>query len=145
MALRNDRGKPICCRSSKQESDIRSNDSCASQHARNHYDTPLFDRAASLGANEVEIMFVSPQPIVIRSRQSDRLIDSPELRMSLEQTMLALEAEVEALQELVCYLLEKNERLRMRCKGLESDFPAGSRYYAAHTESIGILQTISAE
>jgi hypothetical protein len=90
-------------------------------------------------------MFLSSQPIVIRSRQSDGLIDSSELRMSLEQTMLALEAEVEALQELVCYLLEKNERLRMRCKGLESDFPAGSRHYAAHTESLGILQPISAE
>jgi hypothetical protein len=90
-------------------------------------------------------MLPSSQQIVIRLRQSDGLIDSSELRKSLEQTMLALEAEVEALQELVCYLIEKNERLRMRCKGLESDFPEGGRHYAAHTESIGILQTISAE
>jgi len=128
IALRNDRAKPICCRSSKQEFDIRSNDSCASQHARNHYDTPFFDRAASLGANEVGIMFLSSQPIGNRSRQSDdRLIDSSEPRMSLEQTMLALEAEIEALQKLVCYLLEKNEHLRMRCNGLESAFRAGSR------------------
>jgi len=90
-------------------------------------------------------MLLSSRPIVIRLRQSDGLIDSSELGLSLEQTMLALEAQVEALHELVCYLLEKNERLRMRCKCLESDFPAGSRHYAAHTESIGILQTISAE
>jgi regulator of replication initiation timing len=90
-------------------------------------------------------MFPSSQPIVIRLRQSVGLIDLSELRMSLEQTMLALEAEIDALQKLVCYLLEKNERLRMRCNGLESDVPAGSRPCAAHTESLGKLQTMSAE
>mgnify|MGYP001598461653 CR=1 FL=1 len=72
-------------------------------------------------------MLPSSQQIVIRLRQSGGLNDSSELSMSLKQTVLALDAEIEALQKLVCYLLEKNEHLRMRCNGLESAFPAGSR------------------
>lgn len=128
MVPHNDRAKPICCRSFKQELDIRSNNSCASQHAHIHYDTPLPDRAASLSANEVGIMFLSFQPIGNRSRQSDDpLIESSEPRISLEQTVLTPEAEIEALRKLVCYLLEKNEYLRMRCDDLESAFPVGSR------------------
>jgi hypothetical protein len=40
--------------------------------------------------------------------------DSPRASMSHEQRLLALEEDVIALQGLVCYLLEKNEYLRMQ-------------------------------
>jgi len=62
-------------------------------------------------------MLPSSQPIVIRLRQSGGLNDSSELSMSSKQTIHALEEEIDSLQKLVCYLLEKNERLRLRCNG----------------------------
>ena len=48
--------------------------------------------------------------------QEPRGFDSQEARISQEERMRALEAEVNALQGLVCYLLEKNEYLRLRLR-----------------------------
>lgn len=43
-----------------------------------------------------------------------RGLDSQETRIRQEERVQELEAEVNALQGLVCYLLEKNEHLRIR-------------------------------
>jgi hypothetical protein len=54
------------------------------------------------------------------SRLGEQLSDdsrtSPETLISQEQRVRALEKEVIALQGLVCYLLEKNEYLRIRLR-----------------------------
>ncbi len=44
------------------------------------------------------------------------LTSSLAAHINQDQRVHALEAEVDALQELVCHLLEKNENLRMRLK-----------------------------
>lgn len=49
-------------------------------------------------------------------QESEGFNDSPRASISQEQRLLALEAEVTALQGLVCYLLEKNEYLRRRLR-----------------------------
>ena len=45
---------------------------------------------------------------------------SPNNSVSLQQLVNALETETSGLQKLVCYLLEKNERLRMRLRACEN-------------------------
>jgi hypothetical protein len=45
---------------------------------------------------------------------AENLTNSLAAHISQDQRVHALEAEVDALQELVCHLLEKNEYLRMR-------------------------------
>ena len=45
-------------------------------------------------------------------------VDSQETCISQEERMRGLEAEVNALQGLVCYLLEKNEYLRVQLRML---------------------------
>ena len=53
-----------------------------------------------------------PSPPFVE-QESESLDDS---HISLEQKMRALEAEVNALQRLVCHLLERNECLRVRLR-----------------------------
>jgi hypothetical protein len=50
----------------------------------------------------------------LAEQTSEGLNDAPTTHVSEEQRVHALETEVNALQGLVCYLLEKNEYLRMR-------------------------------
>jgi hypothetical protein len=59
-------------------------------------------------------MFPLSHSLSTQAQESDRRSDSSEICLNLEQRVNALEAEVDALQRLVCHLLEKNERLRMR-------------------------------
>ncbi len=56
----------------------------------------------------------SSPPLV--EQTSESLNDSRATHISQEQRVHALEAEVNALQGLVCHLLEKNEYLRIRLR-----------------------------
>jgi hypothetical protein len=60
-------------------------------------------------------MFRSSQHSQLPYREQ-RDLDSQEASISQDQKVRELEAEVNGLQGLVCYLLEKNEHLRVRLR-----------------------------
>ena len=54
------------------------------------------------------------QSFCIKTKEYDRHTVTPENYANPEEQVRKLEEEIEDLQRLVCHLLEKNERLRMR-------------------------------
>ena len=69
--------------------------------------------------NEANQMLSVSHPFSLPNRKADRVDNPPNTSISTEQRVHALEAEITALQKLVCDLLEKNERLRMQLKRCE--------------------------
>jgi hypothetical protein len=61
----------------------------------------------------------SSSPLV--EQESGSLNESPATNIGQEQRVRALEAEVKALQRLVCHLLERNESLRMAAANVNEE------------------------